>query len=66
MKKNYQSIIELLLYNKDMKLYAGEPNLLDLNNNKIVIDLTSLVVLQELNQLELLLPYVKIYILLNL
>lgn len=58
-EKNYQSIIELLLYNKDMKLYAGEPNLLDLNNNKIVIDLTSLVVLQELNQLELLLPYVK-------
>ncbi len=58
-EKNYQSIIELLLYNKDMKLYAGEPNLLDLNNNKIVIDLTSLVVLQELEQLELLLPYVK-------
>jgi len=57
--KNYQSIIDLLLYNKDMKLYCGSTNMVNINNQNIVVDLTSLVLLKEINKLELITPFIK-------
>ena len=49
--------MEYLFYNKNSKFYAGEKNYYKLSKEKLVIDLTSLITLKEINQLTLLEKY---------
>lgn len=55
--KTYQNIMMNLLFgNKNMKLYAGEINFLQ-NDSKIIIDITSLVMLNQYNLLDKLIQH---------
>jgi len=55
--RTYKEIMEYLFYNKNSKFYAGEKNYYKLSKEKLVIDLTSLITLKEINQLTLLEKY---------
>lgn len=60
---DYQAIEELLLYNNEMKFYAGNVIEEDISNQDIVVDLTTMVMLKQLDKLELLKPCIdNIYI----